>query len=357
MKITFVLPSLNLTGGLRVIGIYAEYLSKKGHDVTVLFASARKPKLKYRVKSFFQPKKTKQKPSCPYFNHGLSVLREINFLGNYDVDQIPDADVIIATFWVTAEWIESLPVNKGKKIYFLQHYELHPWLPIERVKATFQLPYKRIVVSGWIKENLEKIENCKVDHVILNGVSSSQFYAEQRSKNDSLTIGFMFSPREYKGCNLAIEAIKQVQRSVPNLKVITFASEQPSDDFFLEDFVITFVNPEQNKLKDIYSKCDAWIFSSLKEGFGLPILEAMACRTPVIGTPAGAATSLITEDNGVLLDSFDSDAIAKAIMSIHSLSNAEWQNMSENAYRVSTQYSWQNSGDAFEKALKEYIQK
>ena len=33
-------------------------------------------------------------------------------------------------------------------------------------------------------------------------------------------------------------------------------------------------------MKELYGGCDAWLFATRNEGFGLPILEAMACRTP-----------------------------------------------------------------------------
>ena len=60
------------------------------------------------------------------------------------------------------------------------------------------------------------------------------------------------------------------------------------------------LRPPQDRIRDIYSKCDAWLFGSRSEGFGLPILEAMACRTPVIGTPAGAAPELLGDGRGIL---------------------------------------------------------
>jgi len=37
MKITFVVPTLNLSGGLRVIAIYADKLKQRGHEVTVVY--------------------------------------------------------------------------------------------------------------------------------------------------------------------------------------------------------------------------------------------------------------------------------------------------------------------------------
>ncbi|MEG4213288.1 hypothetical protein [Microcoleus sp. S13_B4] len=39
-----------------------------------------------------------------------------------DVD-VPDADIIMATWWETAEWVAKLSPSKGTKVYFLQHYE------------------------------------------------------------------------------------------------------------------------------------------------------------------------------------------------------------------------------------------
>ncbi|MGC8714943.1 MAG: glycosyltransferase [Leptodesmis sp.] len=53
-------------------------------------------------------------------------------------------------------------------------------------------------------------------------------------------------------------------------------------------------------MRDYYSACDAWLFPSRYEAVGLPILEAMACRTPVIGTPAGIAPEMLSDGAGIL---------------------------------------------------------
>lgn len=352
MKITFVIPNLNLTGGIKVVGIYSKYLAEIGHDVNILYASPKKIGIKQWLKSFFSSAKTStNNPVCPYFEHGLTDLKEINFWRNFEYSEIPDADVVIATFWLTAEWINKLPETKGKKIYFLQHYEMHPWLPLERVKATFQFPFKKIAVSGWIKEKVEENEHTLVDYVVLNGVDVSQFHAQPRGKNKKLRVGFMYSPREYKGCSIAINAINQVKHVVPDLEVITFAPEESSEAFLNEEFVKFIVNPPQNEIRHIYSQCDVWLFSSTCEGFGLPILEAMSCRTPVIATPAGAAPLLVNNENGILLNSYQSEDLAKAILHINSLSNDKWTELSNNSYKMAQLFSWDKSGKAFEDAL------
>ena len=49
---------------------------------------------------------------------------------------IPDADIIMATSWETAEWVAKLSPSTGTKVYFLQHYEAFDYLPWEGDKES-----------------------------------------------------------------------------------------------------------------------------------------------------------------------------------------------------------------------------
>lgn len=353
LRVTFVLPELNLTGGVRVVGIYAQLLADWGHKVNVLYPSPPKKTFKQKVKVFLRLLKG-QRPSkltCPYFDHQKAGMHELPFHENVTQDDIPDADVVIATFWNTAEWVAKFPESKGQKIYFIQHYEVHPWLPVERVRQTFKLPFKKIVVSGWIADCLKTYEDVLVDAIVLNGVDSKQFFSHAREKQTTATVGFMYSPRHYKGTQIAIDAIELARKTNPELIVKVFAAESPTLDMPLPDKTEFFLSPHQTQIKDIYSACDAWLFTSIKEGFGLPILEAMSCKTPVIATPAGAATNLITPENGILVDDYSAEKIAGAINLISKLTEKEWRYLSENAFETAQQNSWEKSCDQFESAL------
>ena len=353
MRVTFVIPELNLTGGVRVVGIYSQLLAERGHKVNVLYPSPRSKSLKQKVKIFL--KSLLGKPpvelTCPYFDHQNASMHELPFHENITQDDIPDADVVIATFWNTAEWVAKFPESKGQKIYFIQHYEVHPWLPVERVKQTFKLPFKKIVVSGWIADCLKNHEDVMVEAIVLNGVDSKQFFSPEREKSTRATVGFMYSPRHYKGTHIAIQAVEIAKKSNPELVVKVFAAEKPIADLPLPEKAEFFLSPPQNQIKDIYSACDAWLFTSIKEGFGLPILEAMSCKTPVIATPAGAATNLITPENGILVDDYSAEKIANAINSISKTTENEWKKLSEAAFATAQQNSWEKSCDKFESAL------
>ncbi|MEG4110576.1 MULTISPECIES: glycosyltransferase family 4 protein [unclassified Microcoleus] len=109
--------------------------------------------------------------------------------------------------------------------------------------------------------------------------------------------------------------------------------------------------PTQDQRTDFYSKCDAWVFSRRSEGFGLPILEAMACGTSVTGTASGVAPELLAGGGGILVKPEDPENMAKAIEQICQLSDAEWRAMSETALERVINYTWEDATNLFEATL------
>jgi glycosyltransferase involved in cell wall biosynthesis len=68
-------------------------------------------------------------------------------------------------------------------------------------------------------------------------------------------------------------------------------------------------------LSAVYSGALAFVFPSLYEGFGLTVLEAMQCGTPVI-TSNTTSIPEVTSDAGILIDPTDSDALCVAMISV-----------------------------------------
>lgn len=89
----------------------------------------------------------------------------------------------------------------------------------------------------------------------------------------------------------------------------------------------------------------------------MPILEAMACRTPVIGTPAGAAPELISQGGGILVEHDKPKAMADAIAKVCRMADTEWRAMSDAAYATARRYSWDEATDLFERALERAVER
>lgn len=71
-----------------------------------------------------------------------------------------------------------------------------------------------------------------------------------------------------------------------------------------------FLPPDE--LPPLFAGCAAFCFPSLREGFGMPVLEAMGHRAPVV-TSRGTATQEVAGDDALLVDPLDVDDIATAI--------------------------------------------
>jgi glycosyltransferase involved in cell wall biosynthesis len=69
------------------------------------------------------------------------------------------------------------------------------------------------------------------------------------------------------------------------------------------------------ELSEIYSGAKAFIFPSLYEGFGLPVLEAMQCGTPVISSNATSLPEVVG-DAGILVAPRDEDALCQAMLDL-----------------------------------------
>jgi len=353
MKITFVVPALNLTGGLRVISIYSSYLADKGHEVTVVSPNKRIFPLWTRLKSLLKGNgfDAGSHFSDDFFDNPRVKLKVLDIWRDVTEGDVPDADVVIATFWNTAEWVERYSRRKGVKIYFIQHYEVHPWLPVHRVEETLRKGFEKIVVAHWLKGVVEKYERNSVVTVIPNGVDLSKFYSEKRWKKSQFTIGFFYSERSFKGCDTIIKSIRRVQEIYPELHVIAMGMKKPIKGLDLPRNTEYFLNPAQDDIRNIYASCDVWLFGSRSEGFGLTLLEAMACRTPVIGTKAGAAPELLTEAGGFLVEIDDVVGMAEVIKKVMDMDNNEWSAMSELAYETATNHTWERSAELFEETL------
>lgn len=358
MRITFVLPHAGMAGGTRVVAIYAERLKARGHDVTVI-STPRKPvawrrKVKCLLKGKGWPDTRDEGPS---HMDGVDVDHRVieRWRPVMDAD-VPDADVVVATWWETAEWVAGLSPTKGAKAYFVQHHETHPGQPLERVRATYGLPMHKITISTWLAGIMGEAYGDGEVSLVPNSVDCDRLGSPCRAKGERTTIGTMYSRLNWKGSDIAIEACRIARSRLQQLRVVGFGLQPPkaAEAAVFDDYVET---PEQDCLSRIYAGADAWLFSSRKEGFGLPILEAMACRTPVIGTPAGAAPELIGDGGGILLSGYEPEEMAAAIVRVAEMTETQWRQMSDAAYATASAYTWEDATDRFERALLRAVER
>src|SRR5258706_13882775 len=108
MKITFLLPSVNMSGGIRVVAIYAKSLADRGHTVTLVSVPRASTRKLHHIQKVFGMRGP-QKSHLDGLGLDHRVLNQARPLVDAD---LPDADVVIATWWETAEWMARLSSAK-----------------------------------------------------------------------------------------------------------------------------------------------------------------------------------------------------------------------------------------------------
>jgi glycosyltransferase involved in cell wall biosynthesis len=99
----------------------------------------------------------------------------------------------------------------------------------------------------------------------------------------------------------------------------------------------------------LYRGARALVFASLYEGFGLPVLEAMACGTPVV---TSNTTSLpeVAGDAALLVDPTSVDQLAAAIKRIVDDAPLS-QSLREKGLRRAAQFPWSTAATAVQNLL------
>ena len=110
-----------------------------------------------------------------------------------------------------------------------------------------------------------------------------------------------------------------------------------------------FLPPED--LLPLYGGAAVFCFPSLREGFGMPVLDAMAHGAPVV-TSAGTATAEVAGDAGLLIDPLDPSAITEALAKI--LDDAALGDRMRQAGRArATEFTWDRTAELTVAAYRE----
>jgi glycosyltransferase involved in cell wall biosynthesis len=96
------------------------------------------------------------------------------------------------------------------------------------------------------------------------------------------------------------------------------------------------------ELKELYSESYLFLFPSLYEGFGLPVLEAMASGLPVVSSNSSSLPEVVG-NAGSLFDPADADAGARAVLSLLSDSGRATK-LSEEGWQRAKLFTWEETG-------------
>jgi|SRR5271156_680885 len=224
-------------------------------------------------------------------------------------------------------------------------------------------------VSDFSRRQISETFRVSLDtiHTIHNGVDRMRFFPGSEGKEAVessgleagryfLTVGRL-EPRK-NHANL-LRAWARLRKPRPRLAIVGqrhFRYSEVLDlihTLQLERDVLALEGISDGQLPAIYRNAKAFIYCSWAEGFGMPVLEAMASGVPVISSDA-TALSEICADAALLVAPENIDEISNAIRELDQKSNVRQNLILRGLARV-TDFEWQNSAEIVRKAYLGYF--
>jgi glycosyltransferase involved in cell wall biosynthesis len=125
-------------------------------------------------------------------------------------------------------------------------------------------------------------------------------------------------------------------------KAWTTAERERLHDLGLEDRVRRIDSVDDETLCRLYNQAEAFVYPSLYEGFGLPLLEAAACGCPIVASRI-PSTEEIAGDVPIYFEPTDAESLAAALE--RAISEGRSSERREGGFRQITRYSWDKTAE------------
>lgn len=174
-----------------------------------------------------------------------------------------------------------------------------------------------------------------------------------------LTVSTIEPRKNIEGLLFAYRRLKQILNNPPKLVIVgrwgcksDRIKEVVQQLELIQDVIFTDYIPDEH-LPLIYNNALLFVFPSLAEGFGLPLLEAMACGLPVIASNAPALKE-IAEEVAIIVDPHNYYLLADKMKEVI-LSHKLRTQLSEKSLQQARNFNWENCARKTLKVYKEVV--
>ncbi len=205
------------------------------------------------------------------------------------------------------------------------------WLYTAKYKRSCQLANKIIAISQQTADDLVEYFKVEKDKIEVVYQTCHSIYTQPVSKEQLNNIKIKYNlPSEYllfvgtveerKNVLSIVKALKNIALDIP---LVVVGRQTPYVEkikkYISENNIkqkIIFLNQIfQNELPAIYQMASIFVYPSIFEGFGIPILESLFCKTPVI-TSTGSCFAETGGKSSIYVNPQDSEQLADAVQKV-----------------------------------------
>lgn len=145
-----------------------------------------------------------------------------------------------------------------------------------------------------------------------------------------------------KNIQKLLDVFEKIVSQKPEYHLVLTGKYGWGGGFHSPDNVIWTGYVQQEDLISLYSGCRVFAYPSLYEGFGLPILEAMACGAPTV-TSNNSSMAEIAKEAAILVDPRSEGQLERALEMVLGLNMDSYQRMVQASIGRAGQYTWEKT--------------
>lgn len=292
LRVNYFLEDTALFGGVKVVLHHADLLRSRGHQVEVVSKGPR--------------------PTWYPTDRGFRMVP------NFDPEHVPEADLHVATFWTTLAPAFAQP--SGQAVHFCQGFEAG--LEHNRGDHPKIIEAYSIVLPTWtVSPHLVELNRERFDRPVRLVTPALEPFWRPRDRSGPGRPARIVVPHPFefymKGVDTALKAVRRLRETGVELTLVRLSQWPLGDDernLIEPDEYHHHVPPTE--VAQLLSGCDLLLAPSWEsEGFGLMVLEALACGLPVVASRI-LSHMAFAADAAELVEAADVDAFAAAAAAV-----------------------------------------
>jgi len=282
MKIAFVEPHLGVYGGIRRILEFSNRFVDRGHDVHIFHPRG--------TPCEWMPCRARVRPTAELFGESFDA---VIFNDPPDYPLVRRARAALKVFYILELYDKDRLLEWNPKIYWPRKGRMLA------LKRALQMPFLMVANATWIQHWLADHMHI-ASELVLGGVNRELFHPlpDARDRSGSFIILCSGDTREHKGTRTVVDAIESVRARHPEIVLETYHGKGIA----------------QRDMAACYARAHLFVDAQWHAGWNNPVIEAMACGTPVVCSDiGGVADFAFHERTALLVAPRDADGFAAAI--------------------------------------------